>query len=188
MVKVVADTPYADLTIQGLTFSAPQPYAAGHTLTDNEASALNQVLAENLRNNFAGTIKQAFEDFRKTNNLAEDAEVAVDQLDKDDLETKFTAYAAEYEFGVRRAGGSRLPSDPIEREAYEMAQDLIKQALKKKNVKLDTVPKEKFHEFVTQLLDSKPEIRAEAKRRVEASRSIGIDELFTPAAADGAAA
>ncbi len=50
------------ITIQGANFNAPQPYDEGHVLTVNEASALNQVFAENLRNNFAARIKRSAEE------------------------------------------------------------------------------------------------------------------------------
>ena len=42
-----------EITIAGQVFSVPVRYAAGHVLTEGEASALNQTYHENLRNNFA---------------------------------------------------------------------------------------------------------------------------------------
>ena len=45
------------IIIQGVTFNVPTPYAEGHVLATNEASALNQLLHENLRNNFASKVK-----------------------------------------------------------------------------------------------------------------------------------
>jgi hypothetical protein len=170
--------PVTNITIQGLEFEAPQPYVAGvHTLTEGEASALNQTLAENLRNNFAPSIKSAIAEYRKANGLAEDAEVAVTSLDYDALDSAFQKYADEYEFGVRKAGGIRTPTDPIQREAHRIALDKVKTALNVKNVKLTSVPKEKMAEFVSQVLAKYPEITEEAKRRVAATADIALEGL-----------
>lgn len=179
MSRVTEQTPQTDITVQGLTFSAPQPYNAGAIeLTEGEASALNQTFAENLRNNFASTIRSKLADYRKANNLPEDAEVGVDVLDKSELDSEFAKYAGEYEFGVRRtASGVRMPTDPVEREAYKIATDRVKAALNKKNVKLNTVPREKMDELVRAAIAKYPEITNEARRRVEASAAIGMADL-----------
>ena len=49
-------TPTANCTVQGLSFACPQPYAEGQTLSEKEAGALNQLLIENVRNNFANDV------------------------------------------------------------------------------------------------------------------------------------
>lgn len=166
------------ITIQGLEFEAPQPYKAGaHELTAGEASALNQTLAENLRNNFAPRIKAAMAEYRKANSLAEDAEVPVANLDQDALSEAFAKYADEYEFGVRTAGGTRTPSDPVEREAQRIARDKVKAALNAKSIKLDSVPKEKMAEYIKQVLEKYPAIREEAKRRVDTAASVAVEDL-----------
>ena len=170
----------AQITIQGLPFEAPQPYKPGpRDLTEGEAAALNQTLAENLRNNFAPTIKKAIEEFRKTNGLDEEAEVPVTDLDHDGLIEAFNEYADGYEFGIRRAGGggTRAPADPVGKEAHRIASAKIKEALKKKGIKLDSVSKEKMAEFVQQVLDKHPEIRETAKRRVEEMQSVAVEGI-----------
>jgi hypothetical protein len=173
-----ADQPVTNITIQGLEFEAPQPYVAGvHTLTEGEASALNQTLAENLRNNFAPSIKSAVAEYRKANGLPDDAEVAVTSLDFDALDAAFQKYADEYEFGVRKAGGIRTPTDPVAREAHRIALDKVKTALNAKNVKLSSVPKEKMAELVKQVLTKYTEITEEAKRRVTATAEIALEGL-----------
>lgn len=168
----------ANITIQGLEFEAPQPYKAGpRELTEGEASALNQTLAENLRNNFAPRIKAAQAEYRKANNLAEDAEVAVTSLDQEKLAEDFEKYASEYKFGVRTAGGPRTPSDPVGKEAHRIALAKVKTALKAKNIAADSVSKEKMAEYVKQVLDKYPAIREEAERRVQAAGSVAVEEL-----------
>ena len=47
-----------DVTIAGNVFAVPLRYAAGHVITEGEASALNQTLCENVRNNLAPKIKK----------------------------------------------------------------------------------------------------------------------------------
>lgn len=165
------------ITIQGLEFEAPQPFAEGHVLTAGQASALNQTFAENLRNNFAPNVKKAMAEYRKTNGLAEDAEVAVTSLDHDALQAEFDKYADEYEFGVRRAGGLRTPTDPVAREAHRIAQERVKAALNKNNVKLSSVSKEKMGELITKLIAKDPAINEEAKRRVSAIADIALESI-----------
>lgn len=170
-----------------MEFSYPTPYVAGqHTLTEGEAATLNQVLGENLRNNFAAKIKAKKEavaaEYRKANNLPETAEVEVgnDSLDKSELDTEFAQYAADYEFGVRAQGtGPRVPVDPVEREAFNMAKAVIRNALKEKNIKISSVPDEKMEELIKQLLDSNPAIRQEAKRRVDTTSNIAAGDLLS---------
>ena len=177
---VEAETvPTTQITVQGLTFEAPQPYKAGvRELTEGEASALNQTLAENLRNNFAPHVKKAVEEFRKANGLAEDADIGVDQLDHDSLSEAFDKYADEYEFGIRRVGGGvRAPANPVEREAVRIATGKVREALKKKGLKLDSVSKEKMAEFVKHVLEKYPDIREEAKRRVDSVATVAVEDL-----------
>lgn len=171
--------PTTQITIQGLAFDAPQPYKSGPAeLTEGEASALNQTLAENLRNNFAPTIKKALEEYRKANGLAEDAEVPVSELDAEALIEAFNKYADEYEFGVRRAaGGTRAPLDPVGREAHRIASQKVRDALKQKGIKLDSVPKEKMAEFVKAVIEKYPDITEEAKRRVAATQAVAVEGL-----------
>jgi hypothetical protein len=96
--------------------SVPQPYAAGtHTLSEGEANALNQIIAENLSNNLRKKLVDGLTegegDAAKTRPYTEaEAQALVD------------SYLAEYEIGVRRAGsGERTVTDPVEREARKIA-------------------------------------------------------------------
>lgn len=179
MVAVTENTPYADITIQGLTFNYPKPYNEGeHVLTAGEAHTLNQTLGENLRNNYAATIRRKLEEYKKANNLPEDQEVGADVLDKEELDEEFNKLAAEYEFGVRSGGGgTRAPADPVGREAHKIAKEKVKIALKKKNVELSSVSKEQMDAFIKQVIERYPEVRAEAQRRVEAASSLAVEGL-----------
>lgn len=151
----------SELTIQGQTFQAPMPYAAGHVLTEVEASVLNQTFLENLRNNFGAKIKKA-----KEENLA------VPTADD------FAKYAAEYKFGVRAVGTPR-ESDPIKAEASKLARAKITEALKKKGHKVKDLPEGKLDQMVAEALQRFPNFLAEAAKIVEARRSAvtGLGDL-----------
>jgi hypothetical protein len=166
------------IKVEGLIFNAPAPYKAGHPLTENEANTLNQTFAENLRNNFAKKVKTAKEAAQKNGGaFPSDGEAA-----PDDLQQEFTSYATDYEFGTRAAssGEAGLPRDPVEREAYIMARDLIRQHAKSKGFKVDA---EQIASLVPGILAKRPEIREEAQRRFTAKTAITLDELELPSAA-----
>lgn len=151
-----------DVTIQGKSFKAQLPYAEGHVLTATEAAVLNQTRVENLRNNFASFMKRAAEDKESPRELGQD---------------EFDKYQAEYKFGVRQ-GGTRVAVDPVTREARAMASKAIKDALKKKNVDLKSLPEGKFDELVDGLLEKRPEFRQQAETIVNARKSaVSIDNL-----------
>lgn len=170
--------PVSTITIQGLPFEVDRPYIAGtHELTAGEAHALNQTRAENMRNNFASVVRKAIDDYRKANNLAEEAEVPVTELDKDDLDTKFSTYLSEYEFAIGGGGGPRTPVDPVAREAARIATEKVKEALTAKGVKISTVSKGRMAEFVSAVIAKYPSITEEAKRRVEAVGTIAVEGL-----------
>lgn len=107
------------------TVNVPQPYAAGpRELTEGEANALNQTIAENLSNNLRKKLVEGYSegegDARTTRAYtAEEAQQLVDE------------YLAEYEIGVRRAGsGERQVTDPVEREARKIARQKATELIK----------------------------------------------------------
>lgn len=109
------------ITIQGHDFSVAPKYSEGHVLTSNEAATLNQTLFENLRNNFAKQVKDA---------KGEATELTPDQLAQ--LQAKLDEYASKYEFGVRVSAGPRAPADPVGKEAFNIAKEAVKNAIRKK--------------------------------------------------------
>lgn len=168
----------SNITIQGLEFEVPRPFKAGpHELTAGEAHALNQTMAENLRNNFASVIKDAMTAYRKANSLAEDAEVPVANLDSDALQTELDKYAGEYKFREGGGGGMRTPTDPVEREANAIALAKVKAKFSEKGIKLNSVSKEKMAELVKAVVEKYPDIKAEAERRVKAAEGISLEGL-----------
>lgn len=168
-----------EITIQGMSFEVDRPYSAGeHVLTAGEANALNQTRAENLRNNFASVVKKAMVDYRKANNMVEDAEVPVDKLDHDALNTEFEKYVTEYQFSERAGGGGpRTPKDPVEREANRIAWDKIKIALGKQNIKIDSISGDRKAELIASAIAKYPAITEEAQRRVSTAADIALGDL-----------
>lgn len=97
MVEFTNKTARKDITIKKATYSIPTPFTEGHVCTANEANALNQLLAENCRNNFSSRFK-------------EDAPVPTQK--------EFDAYVAQYQFGVR----SVATTDPVEKQMRKMVE------------------------------------------------------------------
>lgn len=167
----------SEITIAGKKFPVRNPYEGGHSLTDGEASALNQLRHENVRNNMAKTVK--------TWDGTEDGLLA--EVDK---------YDAEYEFNVRREGEARVPSDPISTEAKAIAREAIKQALERAGQKADA---KQMSAAIEKLLSDEvqgPKFRQVAEARVaerkrlasEAMQDIDISGISAPAAPEQPAA
>lgn len=154
------------ITIQGTEFTVPAPFAEGHTVTAGEASALNQLLAENVRNNFAGKIKA--EQNKATEEGREPRVFTQEELD---------AYVASYEFGVRQGGGTREAAYPPEvREARRIAKEMIVNALKAKNLTIKSVDPERMEAMVSEL-SGREDIVKEATRRLKQVEKISLDGL-----------
>lgn len=162
--NVTESTPKVSATIQGVALAVYAPYAEGHVLTPNEAAALNQVFAENVRNNFASTIKSRSE--------------KSEPIDADTLQPMLDEYMKGYEFGVRRSGGVTL--DPVEREAHDMIAKAVRDAIRKKGLALKDVPKEDIEARVAAVL-ADPEkgalMRKKAEAVVKARKQAAAEEL-----------
>ena len=156
-------TPRETYTISGENFKLPQPYAEGHVLTAGEASQLNQVYAENLRNNLAKKVS----DLKEAGTF--DAELFQSHIDD---------YASTYEMGVRTGGGGRV-GDPVLAEAISIAKELIRKAIRAKGYKLADVPAKVITNKAKELIESgrHPEILETAKARVEEAKLLGDIEL-----------
>ena len=133
----------------------PMPYFEGYQINVAEAAALNQTYAENLRNNFAKSVKQAKE--------------AGAEVDHEALQAQLTEYANTYEFQGKRRSVA-VPVDPVGREAHKIAKGIISESLQKKGIKLKDLPDGKMESLIEQLIEKNPAIREEAVRRVEAMK------------------
>ncbi len=157
--KFNAETPTSGVKMQGEIFLVPKPYQEGHPLTAGEASVMNQTLAENTRNNFADRIKKA-----KDN----------DELDVKKMQAEIDEYLEGYEFGIRRGRG---PTDPVEREALNIAKELVRTALREKGHKLADVDSDDINRLAEDAIAANASITKEAKRRVEARSNITTGAL-----------
>lgn len=102
------------ITIQGVVVEIAEPYAAGHPITEAEAKALNQVRAENIRNNRAKAVKELLD--------AANGDVAAVQAEVQKLVAE---YEATYEFTLATAGGSTARLDPLTKECRSIARNFI---------------------------------------------------------------
>lgn len=152
-----------NIVIQGVTFAAPLPYGAGHVLTEAEARALNQVFHENVRNNFAKTVKAS----------QDKADGAVAEAD---LPKAFTDYVTAYSFAMPGQGGGSRTLDPIEKEARVIARSIVQAKLAEQGKSL-TPPKNASEEEKAtykaaidakiESVSERPEILAAAKANVD---------------------
>lgn len=155
------DTPRSEITVQGLGLTVPTPFTEGHVLAENEAKVLNQTLAENLRNNFAKTVKAA---------IAEAGD-DVDAVDIEALQAKFDEYIVGYEFGVRSITG-RTTRDPIERQIIIEAKSRVKEALRANGIAIKSVTTEQLNNLVDQLVERDAEnLREAAVATLEAKKA-----------------
>lgn len=98
------------IRIQQHDFSFPERFSTGHVLSEGEAAALNQMLAENVRNNVSGWVNKTLQSLHVT---------VLPTQSHNHLQDRIADYAARYQF--RRRERSRTPS-PIEAAADEIAQ------------------------------------------------------------------
>jgi len=110
---------------RSVTVQVPQPYSAGaRELTEGEASALNQIVAENLSNNLRAQIV-------KGQQVGEGDAATFEPYNDTTAQKLVDDYLAEYELGVRRTGtGERQVTDPVEREARKIAREKAKELIK----------------------------------------------------------
>lgn len=157
----LTDAPRKNITVQGLILSAALPYSEGHTLTGTEAGSLNQTWVENLRNNYASSVKDTIE---KAGGVDSMDEAALGLLQKD-----FDAYQVGYEFGVR--GGGREATDPVFSQAIKLAEQKVKEALKLKGHKLADVGREKIRELADAAVEKNPAFMEKARKIVEETQA-----------------
>lgn len=144
------------VTIQGSQFTVPMPFSAETPMTDELAAVLNQVLAENLRNNFATRIKRA----------ESKGEPAPTQADLD-------AYAAEYQLGVRSVSSGSAGYSDVQKAALVLARAKIREKLKEKNLKME---KDQIEDLAVKLAfdESKPFMKA-AEKQVAARKAAAAE-------------
>lgn len=156
------------ITIHSIQFEATAPYADGHICTAVEAAVLNSARHENLRNNFG----------KKLSALLQAAGIppgeAPNQVLVEGLRAEFRAYDARYTFSAPLP--PRRSLDAVGRAAYNIAKDIVTAALRKRDLAPSDLSEGLFDQHIAAVA-AKPEVRAEAERRVNATRSIAADAL-----------
>lgn len=149
MVQFTNETIRSDIKVNKVDYTIPCPFEEGHVCTANEAKALNQLLKENVRNNFASKIKP-------------DAPIPSQE--------EFDAYVAGYEFGIR----SITSTDPVMKEMIKIAEGLVMKSLEKAGVSKKALGADAFNKKVDEVLanpDYEAKIRAKAEQIVEIKAS-----------------
>lgn len=158
--EIANGTPTRSVKISGQIFTVPLPFKVGHTCTVGEASSLNQALTENVRNNNAKAVTTASEDKENPFDQAK-AQAGID------------AYIKGYEFGQRRSA----TADPVEKEALDIARELVRNALRKKNVKLSSVTAAQLTEQARKAVADNPQITVHARKRIKERDKLAADIL-----------
>lgn len=148
MVAFTESTARKDITVKNKIFSIPTPFAAGHVCTQNEANALNQLLAENVRNNIAGKMK---------------AGADIDQA-------AFDSYVASYDFGVRAVS----TKDPVEKIIRELVETKINQQLAAKGISRKAMSTEQYNEAVEAAIEANREVLQARAREILALRAVDL--------------
>lgn len=149
MVQFTEETARKNITINDKPFTVPQPFAEGHVLTANEASALNQVLSENVRNNIAPRIKKGEE---------------INQASVDE-------YVAKYEFGIR----SVSTTDPVQKEMRKLAEEALNKKLAASGHSKSKLTKEQYNEMVDAIISEHQEKLYQRAVQIIEFRSADID-------------
>lgn len=158
------------MTVQGVSVEVTQPYEAGHTITDAEARALNQVRAENIGNNLRKQIKDMVE-----------AEGATPESVQAAAQKIVSAYDAEYEFTLASVGGgSTARLDPLTKECRAIARNFIARKLKEQGISqkdyLEKNGEDAIKSKVIELADN-PKIVEAAKKAIAEREKMGDVKL-----------
>lgn len=173
------------LVIQGSTFEIDSPYREGYVLKPNEAAAMNQLLAENVRNNLASLVRVAkLKQAGKTEEWikAAKAEQSGPVVEKTsltpethaDLQAQIDEYVASYEFGIR----SGRTKDPFEREVENVGKAILDEALKdagRSPTKLFKDDRARYDALLTRVItENREEIERRARAIMEQKSGLGV--------------
>lgn len=143
------------INVAGLQLDLPDYYSPGQRIvTTAEAAVLNSARRRALRDQLVSHINSG--DVPP----GEEQEVLV-QL------------AARFKFDLPSAARS---TDPLDRMAWKMASDLAAEELRKRGKSRGDLHEGKWEELVARIASS-PSVKAEASRRLQASREIAEDVL-----------
>lgn len=179
-------TPKAAFKFKGYDINVAQPFTEGQTLDANLTKFINRQLASVTGNIFASAVnrllakaQEAENEKAKTENRAAKTLALTDALSAADAQAMFDKIMADYEPGVQSERGEGIARDPVETLANNIAWERIKQRLKAKNIKVNSVSTEKRAEFIKQLREKDPSILVQAKAAVGGEAPTdGLDDLL----------
>lgn len=146
-----------EITIAGVDFTISAPYAAGMTMTDAEAAALNQVRAENIGNNFRKTINDA-----KQKN--EDGSEYITEEAMATLNAALAAKDSEYVFNMASARVSKVTMTPVEKESISIAKAILSGLLANAGKTLKEYGKENADAKIAEIAASDLVVKQATKR------------------------
>jgi hypothetical protein len=154
------------IRIRHYTFQLRDRYAAGHVVTAGEAQALNQQLAENIRNNIDRLVVDAIAGLQPGQLLSAAAQA--------ELQERIALYELNYQFQARH-----IPrrTGPIEAEAMAIATE---RALEGARFRGEPEDGPAIDAEITAWLED-PEVQALARTRVgerERLATVGLEELL----------
>lgn len=149
--------PMQEITGKGYTIKVPKPYSEGHELRENEAEAMNQVYAENIRNNITTRIKRMIDNG--------------DTVDQETVDQMVQEYVQTYDFGTRASAGPRLSAE--EKKARSLAKDAVKKKIRDaEDQDLKDFTNERLDELALEALEKNPHIRDKAKEILAAQQEV----------------
>ena len=152
------------ITISGVVFEIPPKHKEGDVLSSAEAAALNQVFFSDMSAKIKPLIVKAQ---KASGSLEISPEV------RDDINAKLSEAIKSHSY-VQRSTNSY---DPVQREAFKILRPIVKNALIAKGLDPKTMSEAKLEQTMLGVLEKRPDILAEAKRRIEAISSVAGDLL-----------
>lgn len=150
MVDFTEETSRKNIIIKKVEYTIAQPFAEGHVCTANEANALNQLLSENVRNNFAPKVEKS--------------EVAPTQEDLDN-------YVAGYQFGVRSVNSS----DPVEKVMRQLVERKLIEALKARGKNKSSLSSEEFKNAIDAAVEKNRDVLYAKAKEIVMMQTAEID-------------
>jgi hypothetical protein len=157
------------IKVESYTFRGLLRYAEGHQLTEHEALALNKFLHDSAKSGFRASVTKAIELAKK------EGREALTEQEVSDLQSELLETLSTYDFKTLRKPRESVP--PVIKEARKLIKPLVLNFLKTKGVDPDSLGDERMEKLLDQALEKRPDVMNEAKRRVEAIKSLG-DEIL----------
>lgn len=150
MVDFTEETSRKNIIIKKVEYTIAQPFAEGHVCTANEANALNQLLSENVRNNFAPKVEKS--------------EVAPTQKDLDN-------YVAGYQFGIRSVNSA----DPVEKVMRQLVERKLIEALKARGKNKSSLSSEEFKNAIDAAVEKNRDVLYAKAKEIVMMQTAEID-------------